>query len=287
MGLHVDRPVSAKSSTGSIYTFEYCKQYRFSQPLCSPNHTIRLNPRAHCESRHLFRISKHHSTSSTDHHLHFVPLPPFPSPLVSVYLPKNSGFTNNTNNLHKNGGTNMPIDTTATFTLIAASLLFPFAASSANMGIKHTSPSPSSTYVGRRLSIPFRVLVAPMRSADVKPPTMMPPKRRAKRIEDGLMCEGCRRRNESTKRVLVIRGMVKRFAMASMTKALRMMEPVWAGSGVIFGLVAGDLDEDGILAVVWFEIQSKKRVVGSLVLFVCLKVDRCMMVVDVIDYWIW
>jgi hypothetical protein len=80
-----------------------------------------------------------------------------------------------------------------------------------------------------------------------------------------------------------MRGIVKRFAMASRTKALRMTEPVWAGSGVMFGFVAGDFDADGILLVDWFEIERIERVVGNLGLFVCLKVDRCMMVVDVID----
>jgi hypothetical protein len=176
-----------------------------------------------------------------------VPPTLFPSPLVSVYFPNKSGLTSNTYNLHINGGANMPIDTTATLTLKAASRPFPLATSSANIGSKHASPSPRSKYVGRRLSIPLRVFVAPASSAEVKPPTIIPPKSRAKSTDDGLMCEGWRSRKERTKRVFVISGMVKRFARASRTKALRIVEPVYAGSGVMAGLAAGDLEADDIL----------------------------------------
>ena len=45
-------------------------------------------------------------------------------------------------------------------------------------------------------------------------------------------------------RVLVMSGIVKRLAMASRTKALRMVEPSCLGSGMMAGLAAGDLDDD-------------------------------------------
>ena len=79
--------------------------------------------------------------------------------------------------------------------------------------------------------MPFRVLVAPASSAEVRPPTMMPPNKRANRTEVGLMSEGCRTRKDNTNRVLVMSGMVKRFAIASRKKALRTVEPSWLGSG--------------------------------------------------------
>lgn len=113
---------------------------------------------------------------------------------------------------------------TAALVLSAASLP-PFAASIAKMGINNASPRPSNRYVGRRDSIPFRVLVAPASNAEVRPPTMMPPKRRANRTDVGLMSEGWRRRKDRTKRVLVISGIVKRFAIASRKKAFRIVEP--------------------------------------------------------------
>ena len=72
----------------------------------------------------------------------------------------------------------------------------------------------------------------------------MPPNKRAKRIDEGLMCDGCSSRKERTKRVLVIRGMVKRFARASRRKALRIVEPVADGEGDIGGLAAGDFELD-------------------------------------------
>jgi hypothetical protein len=63
------------------------------------------------------------------------------------------------------------------------------------------------------------------------------------------MWDGCRRRNERTQRVFVMSGMVNKLAMASATKALRIVEPSCLGSGMIFGLAAGDLDLglDGIV----------------------------------------
>lgn len=63
------------------------------------------------------------------------------------------------------------------------------------------------------------------------------------------MWEGWRSRKESTQRVFVMRGIVKRFAMASATKALRIVEPFTWGSGMIFGFAAGDLVEDDIFGV--------------------------------------
>lgn len=53
---------------------------------------------------------------------------------------------------------------------------------------------------------------------------------------------------DSTQDVFVISGMVKRFAIASARKALRIVEPLVLGSGVISGLAAGDLKAD-ILAL--------------------------------------
>lgn len=47
---------------------------------------------------------------------------------------------------------------------------------------------------------------------------------------------------DSTQDVLVMSGMVKRFATASARKALRIVEPSVLGSGVILGFVAGDLE---------------------------------------------
>jgi hypothetical protein len=143
-----------------------------------------LNFRAHCELHHL-SLSAFAKTLIHRHYSHFVP--PLPSSLASVYFPSKSGLTNSTNNLQANGGANMPIHNTATVTPRAASALPPLLASIAKIGNKHASPMPNKRYVGRRLSIPFRVLVAPARRAEVKPPTTMPPKRRAKRTEEGLM----------------------------------------------------------------------------------------------------
>lgn len=133
--------------------------------------------------------------------------------------------------------------TTAVLVLNAASFP-PFSASSARIGIKRASPRPSSRYVGRRDSIPFRVFVAPARRAEVKPPTMMPPKRRAKRTDAGLISEGCKRRKAKMNFVFVMRGIVKRLATASRRKALRMVEPFCLGSGMICGLLAGDFEDD-------------------------------------------
>ena len=42
--------------------------------------------------------------------------------------------------------------------------------------------------------------------------------------------------------MLVIKGIVNRFATASRTKALRIVEPSWAGSGLTDGFAAGDLE---------------------------------------------
>jgi hypothetical protein len=200
-----------------------------------------FNHHAHSESHHLPK-SANIQHRRTQYYSHFVPA--FPSSFVSVYFPSKSGLTSNTYSLHISGGANIPIHPTATPTLNAAFALPPFAASIANIGNKHASPSPSSKYVGLLLSIPLRVFVAPASSALVSPPTMMPPKRRAKRTEDALMCDGCRSRKDRTQCVFVTRGMVKRFAQASATKALRMTEPFWDGSGVMFGFVAGDLEAD-------------------------------------------
>ena len=68
------------------------------------------------------------------------------------------------------------------------------------------------------------------------------------------MCEGCRRRRERMGWVWVIKGMVKRFAVASRRKALRIVEPVWEGSGVIFGLEAGDWKVDMVGCSVFLDI---------------------------------
>lgn len=71
------------------------------------------------------------------------------------------------------------------------------------------------------------MLVAPASSADVNPPTIKQPNRRANKTEEGLMSrDGLLRRNERMKRVFVIKGMTKRFARASRTKALRIVEPL-------------------------------------------------------------
>lgn len=69
----------------------------------------------------------------------------------------------------------------------------------------------------------------------------MPPKRRAKRMVEGVVLEeGWSRRRERTQRVCVMRGRVKRFARASRRKALRMREPGAEGEGDMGGLVDGD-----------------------------------------------
>lgn len=140
----------------------------------------------------------------------------------------------------------MPMLTIAARVLNAA-FLPSFAASIARIGSKSASPRPKSRYVGRRDSIPFRVLVAPASRAEVKPPTTMPPKSRANSIEAGLMSEGCSSRRDNTKRVFVMSGIVKRFAMASRRNVLRMVDPSSFGSGAMRGLLAGDL-EDGMVA---------------------------------------
>jgi hypothetical protein len=202
-------------------------------PLQSPR-SFRIAPSSQPSRRLLLQYTQSYSRFA----------PPFPSSCVSVYLPSRSGLTSNTYSLHINGGASMPMHPIAVPALNAASALPPFAASIAKIGNKQASPSPSSMYVGLLLSIPLRVFVAPASSALVSPPTMMPPKRRAKRTEDGLMCAGCRRRKDSTQCVFVTRGMVKRFAQASATKALRITEPSWDGSGAILGFVAGDLEAD-------------------------------------------
>jgi len=150
-----------------------------------------------------------------------------PSPFVSsVYCPSKSGLTKSTYNLQKSGGTKHATLAAATFLLRAAFGPPPSTKSNTIIGINSASPSPKSMYVGRRLSIPFRVLVAPASKADVRPPTTRPPNRRAKRTEVGLMSrDGLFRRRDSVQRVFVIRGMVKRFANASKRKALRIVEP--------------------------------------------------------------
>lgn len=94
------------------------------------------------------------------------------------------------------------------------------------------------------------MLVYPASKADVSPPITMQPKSRAKKMEDGLISWGRRRRRDSTQEVFVTRGMVKRFAVASSRKALRIVEPLVLGSGVMGGFVAGDL-ECAILIVGW------------------------------------
>lgn len=58
--------------------------------------------------------------------------------------------------------------------------------------------------------------------------------------------DGLFRRSESVNRVFVIKGIVKRFAMASMRNALRIVEPFRVGSGAMLGLAAGVFAE-GIL----------------------------------------
>lgn len=88
------------------------------------------------------------------------------------------------------------------------------------------------------------MFVAPASRALVNPPTTMPPKRRAKRMEDGLMSEGWSKRKERTQRVLVMSGMVKRFASASRRNALRITEPDAEGEGIMGGLAAGDFMVD-------------------------------------------
>lgn len=55
------------------------------------------------------------------------------------------------------------------------------------------------------------------------------------------MSEGWFRIKDSTQDVFVMSGMVKRFAIASARKALRIVEPLTLGSGVILGFAAGDL----------------------------------------------
>lgn len=147
----------------------------------------------------------------------------FPS---SVYFPSKSGRTKSTYNLQESGGTKHATLAAATPLLSAAFGPPPSIKSNTIMGINTASPSPRSIYVGRRLSIPLRVLVAPASKADVRPPTTNPPKRRAKRIEVGLISrEGLFRRRDSVQLVFVISGMVKRFAKASKRKALRTVEP--------------------------------------------------------------
>ena len=61
------------------------------------------------------------------------------------------------------------------------------------------------------------------------------------------MSWGRRRRRESTQEVWVTRGMVKRLAVASRRKALRIVEPLVLGEGVMGGFVAGDLEGAAIL----------------------------------------
>lgn len=72
------------------------------------------------------------------------------------------------------------------------------------------------------------------------------------------MSEGCRRRKDRIERVLVMSGMVKRLAMASRRKALRMVEPFWLGSGMMAGLAAGDLEARDDIVVGWGGIWSCK-----------------------------
>lgn len=55
------------------------------------------------------------------------------------------------------------------------------------------------------------------------------------------MSEGWLRIRESTQDVFVTSGMVKRLAIASARKALRIVEPSTSGSGVMFGFADGDL----------------------------------------------
>lgn len=69
------------------------------------------------------------------------------------------------------------------------------------------------------------------------------------------MSWGRRRRRESTQEVFVTRGMVKRFAVASSRKALRIVEPLVLGSGVMGGFVAGDL-EFGIVMDGWIRLEG-------------------------------
>jgi len=129
---------------------------------------------------------------------------------------------------------------THALTLSAASLPPPFVASITNTGININSPIPSKRYTILLLSIPFRVFVYPAKRAEVRPPTTIPPKRRAKRMVDGLIWAGLRRRYESVVRVLVINGIEKRLRIASRRKAWRMVEPDWEGMGWMDGLEAGD-----------------------------------------------
>jgi len=50
--------------------------------------------------------------------------------------------------------------------------------------------------------------------------------------------------SDNTQDVFVMSGIVKRFAIASARKALRMVEPSVLGSGVMLGFAAGDLEFD-------------------------------------------
>ena len=45
----------------------------------------------------------------------------------------------------------------------------------------------------------------------------------------------------------MIIGMLKRFAIASRTKALRIVEPLTVGSGIMYGFATGDLVFDDIV----------------------------------------
>jgi hypothetical protein len=71
---------------------------------------------------------------------------------------------------------------------------------------------------------------------------MMPAKRRAKRMVEGLMSAGRARRRERTGRVWVRRGMVPRLKRDSMRKAFRTVDPECCGEGVMGTRFAGDLD---------------------------------------------
>lgn len=67
----------------------------------------------------------------------------------------------------------------------------------------------------------------------MSPPMISPPNRREKRMDEGLMSEGLLSRNDSTQDVLVTSGMVNRLAIASARNALRIIEPLTSGSGVM------------------------------------------------------
>jgi hypothetical protein len=67
-------------------------------------------------------------------------------------------------------------------------------------------------------------------------------------------------RRESVKRVFVTKGMVKKFARASATKALRTVEPSCCGSGLMFGFAAGDLVFDGMVMVVRYNLGQRRTV---------------------------